>query len=270
MKYKLIASDFDDTLYDHINGVSGRTLETIKKYIAKGGRFVIVTGRMFSSIIQQARQLGLKGEIVAYQGALICDIATEKPIKAFPIDGRLAAEYVEFLEKQPVLSVQTYVNDRLTVTKDNLYIKGYAKYCNVDYDEVGDLAEFLRGSAEGAHKVYCAVSRLNVKKVKRAAEQAFGDRLLINCSQPTNIEAVDISTSKGKALKYLCESYGVDPEEVMAFGDQLNDLTLLSYAGFGVAVGNAADELKEAADYVSDSCADDGVAKTIEKFCLTD
>lgn len=268
MKYKLIASDFDDTLYDPDKGISRESLETIKKYIDKGGRFVIVTGRMFASIIQQARKLGLKGQLIAYQGALICDIESEKPIKSFAIDGNLAGDYVEFMQKQKILSVQAYVDDRLTVSASNKYVQKYAEYCNVNFDEVGNLADFLRKTKGTIHKVFCVSREVNTSEVKKNAEEKFGDRLLINCSQSTNVEAVNIATNKGRALKYLCEEYGVKPEEVMAFGDQLNDLSLLEYAGFGVAVGNAIDTLKQVADYVSEPCIEDGVAKTIQKFCL--
>jgi Cof subfamily protein (haloacid dehalogenase superfamily) len=268
MIYKLIASDFDDTLYDKQQGISDLTLDTIKRYIASGGRFAIVTGRMFASIIKQAQHLGLKGELIAYQGALICDIETRKIIKSFPIEGRLASEYVKFMQKQEVLSIQAYVDDRLTVAEGNRYIQAYADYCKVDFDEVGDLADFLKNTDKTIHKVFCASHKASTAALKEIAEKEFGDRLLVNSSQPTNVEAVDISTSKGKALKYLCDSYGVKAEDVMAFGDQLNDITLLNYAGFGVAVGNAAEALKEVADYVCEPCIEDGVAKTIQKFCL--
>lgn len=270
MKYNLAATDFDDTLYhEATGGISPFTLATIERYKAAGGKFVIVTGRMFASIIQQADALGLKGLIISYQGALISDIETRRVIKSFPLSHDLAQEYIDFLKGFEPGVIQLYADDTLYVEKMNRYAEDYARYCNITAHAVGDFTEFIAANPDKTfHKVYCAQPRIKTPKIMAAAKERFEGRLLINSSAPHNVEAVDLATSKGKALKYLCEDYGIPREEVIAFGDQLNDITLLEYAGFSVAVANANAELKGLADYVCESVSDDGVAKTLIKFCL--
>ena len=106
------------------------------------------------------------------------------------------------------------------------------------------------------------------ERILNAAIKEFGDRLLINSSKPYNVEAVDAHASKGKAVGFLANKYGISLSDTMTFGDNLNDLQMIEVAGMGVAVGNAVDTLKNAADYIAENCEDDGVAKTIRKFCF--
>lgn len=270
MKYRLVASDFDDTLYPaKLKKVSDFTLNTVKRFIAAGGIFVIVTGRMFAAIIKQADKLGLEGYIISYQGALISDIRSRKTVKAFNMPHDLALEYIAFLKDYPVKALQVYMDDVLHIERRNQYTDFYCNYCDIEAVETGDMTEFIKNHPEKRiHKVYVAVSPEVTETLRTAAENKFGDRLLINKSTEFNVEAVVSSTSKGKALAFIAEKYGIDREEILAFGDQLNDLTLLEYAGTGVAVANGSELLKSKADAVCLSAEEDGVAKTILKLCL--
>lgn len=270
MRYDLVASDFDDTLYSmNGGGIDAFTLKVINDYKANGGRFVIVTGRMFAAIKPQADALGLKGLIISYQGAMISDIESGKTLKCFELDRDLALEYIRFLKNFDVAAVQLYADDQLTVAEDNEYIKMYRTYCGVDVHIVGDLEQFImRHPEKTLHKVYVAAQPEVATKLRIAAEKQFAGRLNVTSSKEYNVEVVNAAASKGNALKYLMQKYGIEKDKVMCFGDQLNDLSLLSEAGMAVAVGNANEELKKIADYVSEPCEDDGVAKTIVKFCL--
>ena len=116
MKYKFIACDYDDTLLPKSGVISDFTKDTIREYIARGGRFAICTGRMFRSIVKIAREFGLHGEIISYQGALIKNIDTEETLLVNYIDKDLAVDYVEFMKKQNVFP-QVYVGDNLCVER---------------------------------------------------------------------------------------------------------------------------------------------------------
>lgn len=118
------------------------------------------------------------------------------------------------------------------------------------------------------NKVYCSMDSSITEQVRNAAIKEFGDRLLINSSKPYNVEAIDAHASKGKAVEFLANKYGISLSDTMTFGDNLNDLQMIEVAGMGVAVGNAVDTLKNAADYIAENCEDDGVAKTIREFCF--
>lgn len=267
MKYKMVASDFDDTLLPSSKGISEFTKKTINKYIANGGRFVLSTGRMFLSIKQEAISLGLSGEVIAYQGALVKDLDTDKVLWSVNIPPELAVEYIDFLSKFPTI-IQLYMDDGLYIEKSNLYTDSYSELCKIKANEVGDLKKFAMNSGLPINKVYCYIDPDSCAEVRKEVNKNYGDRLLINSSKPWNVEAVNIKTSKGIALKYLCDIYNINSNEVIAFGDNLNDVEMLSFAGFGVAVENAVPELKAMADYITLSCEEDGVAYAIEKFCF--
>lgn len=100
MKYKFIACDYDDTLLPKSGVISDFTKDTIREYIARGGRFAICTGRMFRSIVKIAREFGLHGEIISYQGSLIKNIDTEETLLVNYIDKDLAVDYVEFMKNK--------------------------------------------------------------------------------------------------------------------------------------------------------------------------
>ena len=190
-------------------------------------------------------------------------------MKCFELDRDLCLEYLEFLKDFDLKAVQLYADDRLTVEEDNEYVKNYRTYCGVDVDVVGDLASFIKAHPEKTlNKVYVATYPEEATRLRIVAEKAFSGRLNVTSSKEYNVEVVNPLASKGNALKYLMDGFGVEKAKVMCFGDQLNDVSLLTEAGMGVAVANANPELKKIADYVSEACEDDGVAKTITKFCL--
>lgn len=141
MKYKFIACDYDDTLLPKSGVISDFTKDTIREYIARGGRFAICTGRMFRSIVKIAREFGLHGEIISYQGSLIKNIDTEETLLVNDIDKDLAVDYVEFMKKQNVFP-QVYVGDNLCVEKENPYSVDYARVCGVPLNIVGDFKAF--------------------------------------------------------------------------------------------------------------------------------
>lgn len=266
MKYKMVASDFDDTLLPYTGRISEYTQDVIKRYEKAGGRFVLCTGRMFASIKKEADKLGLHGDAIAYQGALTKNLDTGETLDSTSIPADLAVEYVRFMQKFPTV-VQVYIDDVLHIEKENPYTARYAEFCGVTPRAVGDLPTFLASNEKPVYKVYCYVAEESCAALRAAAQREFGDRLLVNSSKSWNVEAINVSASKGKAVTNLAARYGFRPDEVMTFGDNLNDLQLVS-TGFGVAVGNAVDELKKTARYVSENSQDDGVAKSIEKFCL--
>ena len=90
----------------------------------------------------------------------------------------------------------------------------------------------------------------------------------MSSSVPRNVEINREDATKGRALLALAKHLGIEREQVMAFGDGLNDLTMIEAAGLGVVMANGVDELKNCANYITDDCDHDGVAAAIEKFCL--
>ena len=266
MKYKMVASDYDDTRLPRSHVIDEYTLDTINRYVKNGGKFVISTGRMFKSISKIAKEMGLHGDIISYQGALIKNLDSEETLFSQGIDTESAVEYIDFMKRYPLV-VQVYADDELYVEEENPYSVGYAKFCGVDLHVIGDFKRFFAGGGT-INKIYCSMDSGIAQTVREAAAEKFCKTLLVSSGKPYNVEAVSSKASKGRAIEILAKRYGIGLDEVMAFGDNLNDMEMIETAGFGVAVGNAVDALKERADYVAESCDADGVARTIEKFCL--
>lgn len=267
MKYLMIASDYDGTLLSPTRRISEYTKQTIERYVAAGGLFVLCSGRMFFSIKNEAQVLGLHGVAICYQGALIKDMDSGKVYDITPINPDLAVEYVEFMKSQGA-TPQVYIDDTLTIEKENPMTDVYASYCRVKPNVVGNFSTYLSNIDGQINKVYCHTKLENTERIREMAREKFRGRLNVSSSGALNVEAVNVNAAKGVALKKFAAMHGIDTSEVMAFGDNLNDIDLLQAAGFGVAVGDAVDAVKIIADYVTDNCADDGVAKAIDKFCL--
>ncbi len=268
MKYDLVASDFDDSLCPKGYVVSDFTRKIIKKFTDRGGHFVIITGRMNYSIYPIAKDLGLEGEVVSCQGAVIRDMQTNKVIKNKKIPHDIAVEYLRFAESLHLIP-QIYVDDCLYTVEENVKIKNYSNFCKVNYDYIqGKLSDYVVENIGDVDMIYLWTEENEQQKNIKIIKNHFAGKLDITSSTAHNIEAVVCGASKSEALKTLADKYSIPIEKTMAFGDSLNDKSMLITAGMGVAMSNAKDGLKDVADYVCESSLDDGVAKTIEKFCL--
>lgn len=266
LPYRLIVSDFDGTLRRTAGGISDENLSAVEKYTEAGGVFALCTGRMPISILPYARQLGLKGLIASYQGALITDIESGTVVR----DGRIpvsdAVRICLFLQKSG-LHIHVYDGDVLYVNKDDEFRKWYEKACNVR----GGLTPFaiskvVEEKGISPHKIVVVCESEVRDEILESVERAFGDRFYTTTSTENLVEIVMQGCDKGGALRYLADYYHIPIEQTVAVGDNYNDLPMLKAAGLGVAVENGEEDLKKQAGFVTKSCDDDGVAYVIRKF----
>lgn len=268
LNYRLIASDFDGTLIDDKQQISEKVRAAISNYVECGGIFCVCTGRMLRSILPQARSLGLKGLVVAYQGTIIADIESGKIIKSGGMeyaDVELICRTLEELN-QPI---NVYCGDTLytNIPKDNPYLQTYERIVCVEAEYAGDkMSEFVTESKLYCQKVAVLVSADKQEELYKKLSELLGNKFDVTCSATVLIEISPISDNKGEAVKYLANHYGIPIEKTIAMGDNLNDLPMVKIAGLGVAVANATEKLKQAADFISVSNNDGAVAQIIEKF----
>ncbi len=263
---KLIVSDFDGTLANSDNEVTDEVKNAINGFVADGGIFAVCTGRILPAILPRVRQLGLKGLVIACQGAVIADIESGKILRNATFKGGETAEICAYLE-----SIGTNVHA--------YFLGGF--YSDLPEGEKHlKLYEDITG-VKGLHsdkplsEVVCGGNFNKVATLCRPDEQAelfakisgkFGDRFDVTCSAKVLIEISPMGETKGAAVRFLSAHYGVPIEKCCAVGDNLNDLSMIEAAGVGVAVGNAVDGLKAAADFVSVTNDEGAVARVIEKF----
>lgn len=264
----LIVSDFDGTLIDDHQRILPEVREAINEYIAEGGIFAVCTGRMLKSILPQVRALKLKGLVIAYQGTVIADIETGKIIKNGGMNCNEAAEVCKNLEELGY-GINVYADETIytNYAADNPYLRRYEEIIGVQAVHIGGkMSDFVV-----EHKLYCQkvlsiVSEAERESLYSEMQRRVGDRFDVTCSATVLVEISPIGDNKGEALKFLAEHYNIPIEKTVAAGDNLNDLSMILAAGIGCAVGNAAQPLKDAADFVSVSNNDGAIAQIIKKF----
>jgi len=268
MRYKIVCTDFDDTLLRDDNTISKYTIDIINKYVNKGGVFLINTGRMLASIVKRAKVLNLRGKIVGYNGAMIYDLDADKIIYKEPIDYKDAAELLKFLEEHN-LTIHVYIDDTLYYKEETEYSKNYEKVSDVKGVCINKvLSEYILKNKVNPTKILAfAEPELVTKLIQKSAEQ-FENKFFCCSSKPYFFEALKFGINKGSALAVVANSMNIKMKDVIAFGDSFNDIPMLLAAGLSFAVQNAGEETKAAAKFVCESNNEDGVAKTIEKYCL--
>ncbi|MDF2571562.1 MAG: yidA 2 [Sporomusa sp.] len=264
MTIKLVALDLDDTLLDSKLAVSPRACEAIRLAKAQGVIVTIATGRMYCSALPYARQLGLDVPLITYNGALIKTSMSGEILLHQPVEKEPAKQALELCRERDWY-IQTYVNDQLYVKEFDQYAEFYSRLSGAPAIALGD-AFFT--SDEQPTKMLTMSTPEGISEMYNTFKAVFGNKLNIAISKPTFMEITDPSANKGRALAFLADKLRISQEEIMAVGDGGNDLDMVKYAGWGVAMGNASAAVKAAARLQTQSNDADGVAEAIERYVL--
>jgi Cof subfamily protein (haloacid dehalogenase superfamily) len=269
MRYPLIATDMDGTLLGNNLDLSDYTKNVIKKYTAAGGTFVVSTGRMYASFYNTAKRLGLDdGIVIAYQGAYMKDSRSGELIYHKTLHSGVAVKILTQLEKENV-AIQIYFDDKLYVKRRTAETKIYEKVCEVEAIELNEeLSAYVAKRDLELTKILIIAEEEKTQRLYRSYPRIFGQQAEFHVSRPCFFEVVAKGSDKGSAVKYLCDKMGLTSKDVITFGDNYNDVTMLEFAGLSFAVENANDAAKKAAKQICPSNDDDGVANMIEKYCL--
>lgn len=264
-KFKLVAMDMDDTLLTSALDITEQTKRTLEQVRDQGVHVTLATGRMYSSTLPFARELGITEPLITYQGALVKDDSSGAVLYYRPVPLQAARNVLQ-KGYELGIHINIYLNDTLfvdSITEEGI---GYAKLARVELHPVGNLLDFLND--DPVKIIFIAEEKL-LDKLQPLMEENYGRELYITRSKPHYLEFMHFEANKGRALAALAEKLGVARDEVIAFGDSFNDLPMIKYAGLGVAMGNARQEVKAQADYVTAANDDEGVARALEKFVLS-
>jgi Cof subfamily protein (haloacid dehalogenase superfamily) len=235
-------------------------LAAIGRARAAGIRVIIATGRMYRSVRPYLEQAGIDDPVVCYQGAVVADPSTGEFLRHEPIPLELARETIRVLQEDG-FHVNCYVDDELYVAEVNREAERYAGFQGIPLHPVGDLAGWL---SEPPTKLVTIDDPEVLDGLSARMKVRFAGRLYIAKSLPYFLEFASPDVTKGSGLAFLAEHLGFPPERTVAFGDGENDIELLRWAGFGVAVANAHPSVLAAADWVCPSAEVEGVAEVIE------
>lgn len=244
--YPLIISDFDGTLLRTDGTIAPETQKAISGYIADGGTFGICTGRMYTSILPRARELGLKGLVSSYQGSVISDIESGKLLVDGYIPVEDAAEICRVFESMN-LHIHLYELEHFYVNRRDEALAAYESVCRVKGEVIENcpLSKLVLSRKPKIRKVLALVPEEEKAAVYEQTKKALGDRFYVTYSAACLVEVTNKTYSKGTAVRFMADYYRVPVSATIAVGDSLNDLPMLETAGLGLAVKNADAALKE-------------------------
>lgn len=265
MRYKLLAIDLDDTLLGEDLSISERNKSAICKAVEQGVKVTLASGRATQSVAHYLDILGLKIPVISYQGARVTDTATGKVMFKKEIDRESALPVIEYSQKVGV-HCNVFVDNTIYIRRMGKWAKYYNTMSpNVPMKETSDLEGIVK---ETAIKLIYIDDRKRLEEIKPGIEEIMPEDLIAFYSKPNFLEFTNKNATKGEAVKFLAEHFGIKREEVIAIGDTYNDISMIEYAGLGVCMENGTETVKKIADYVTLSNVEDGVAHVIEKFIL--
>lgn len=273
MDIQLLALDLDGTIVGQDNQITSKVQNAILAAQDKGIQVAVATGRMFTSARKYHQAIASGLPLIAYNGALIQDPVTDKTLYHLPVPLEIALNLIEELEKpqwQSKVNINLYFNDRLYISHVTEQTQHYTARSNVQAQAVGDLKTFLNNHGSPTKILALGQSPNIIKRLMNTLSERFTtEQLYLTQSTPIFLEATHHNANKGTGLAYLAEEIlGLTAAQVMAIGDNFNDVSMLSYAGISVAMGNAPDLVKDVAQWVAPTIELDGVAVAIEKFLL--
>ena len=268
---QLLVLDIDGTIAGRSNEINEPVKQAIRSAQAKGIQVAIATGRMYCSALRFHQAVGSTLPLLAYQGAWIQDPATEKIYQHLPVSRSTAEQLLDYFETdalRSLLSVHFYLNDQLYVREITPETKIYAQRADIQPQAVGDLRKTL--SDEPTKILALSDDTAIIDQLLGSLRQQYTPaELYLTKSVATFFEATHPAVNKGEAVRYLAEELlGLKSHNVMAIGDNFNDVEMLQYAGLGIAMENAPVEVQALAQWIAPTVEQDGAAAAIEAFVL--
>lgn len=264
-KYKLIAFDVDDTLLTTEKVISPKTKQALLNAQKNGIKLCVASGRLPYGVKPYAEELDVLnngGYYLGFNGGAVLNSYNEL----------IGTTYLDSKYIEPVYEVLRPTNVTTMVHKgDIIYAdRKVNDYTHIEPDVIGlplnlvdDIAEFVDWKL---HKILLCGEPEELKEVESKLKAKFENEVDIYLSAPWFLEVMPNGVNKGLGVEKVCADMGISMDEVMAFGDNYNDIPMLEMAGLGIAMGNADGEVKRSADYVTDTCDLDGIAKALGKF----
>jgi len=267
---KILFSDLDGTLLKNDKSISKRNLEAVKSMLDAGHYFVITSGRPVAAAKHIAKEIGVMIPgcyMITYNGAVIynCENGTNLMEKT------VSLEHVTYLfeeAKKYGLHVQTYSDDHVLTMEETEEMKFYSKSTTMKYKVTDDVIKTLQREP---NKVLLSSLTEHAKLLQFQKDhldwQEGKCNSFFSCDE--YLEYCPYQTSKGSAIEYLVNYLNIPMKHTFAVGDELNDIPMLSVVEHGIAMKNAKEKVKEAADYVLEfDNEQDGVAELINKWIL--
>ncbi len=264
MKYRFMAVDIDGTLLNSGGKLTEATREAVLTASGKGLIFTLSTGRPVQGVQSLINALQLDSPVITYNGAMVITGKSREIIYEQKLSAEDAKNVIE-LGNQRGCMVAVWAENRLYVNELNEPAFQYSTIAGITPEKITDIDALVR---EGVTKVLWNDEPSVVERYQDEIGQYLSGNVNYHTSRPMFLEFVDKKASKALAMEKIGEHFGIPKEEMIAVGDGFNDLSMIEYAGLGVAMGNAKEAIRQRAKYVTLSNDEDGVAHVIRKFVL--
>lgn len=274
MAVKIILLDLDGTLLTSDKQISPANRAALERSAAEGIHIVPSTGRFYDGMPAVVRELPFVRYVVTVNGAQVYDAAEKTVLHRTEIQPAAAEGVFDRLDTLPVIydcfmdgwgymDAANYarIDEFIADPRVNRMVKELRR-------PVEDFRAFIRRENRPLQKIQMFFKDMDRRREELSRLARDFPDMAVSSSISNNIEINDKKATKGEALHFLCRHLGIGIEETMSFGDGSNDLSMIRAAGIGVAMANAEEPLKAAADYVTAANDEDGVARAIEKFCF--
>ncbi|WP_157149931.1 Cof-type HAD-IIB family hydrolase [Brachyspira sp. SAP_772] len=259
---KLIATDLDGTLLNEDKKITDYNKNIITKLIDRGIDVVISTGRPISAMHFFYEELKNNNESIVFNGAMVVD-NNFNCIFSNPLKKDIAKKIINLYKEKYIkdASLIIYSIKEYIVAKDNFKFQTHTEKIDKKNKIIG--LENFNYNIEVQKMVILGETDM-LEEIQKTIDNLF--TVHTSFSEPHFLEILSENTNKANALKWLCDKKGIDRNSVMAFGDNYNDLEMIKFAGVGVAMGNAEDNVKKNAKYIADTNNNNGVGVFLKDF----
>jgi Cof subfamily protein (haloacid dehalogenase superfamily) len=267
LDFDLGAFDLDGTVLRRNLRITNKTVAALQSLREQGMRLVVATGRRFEGAREHAARLGFADHdpLICYGGSMVRRMNGETLLHR-TLPKELSIEVLEWAAQRD-LHARVFVDGHIITSPDTpAALEHLRRNAEPDVSVVDSPVEWLRNGGEEPTKLVVVDHPDSIGGWLEEAQTAFAGRLFVTRSLPHYVEVGGLEGTKSKALRFLCERWGIERERVLAFGDADNDIDMLRFAGHGVAVGGMTGEVREAADEVVPDVNEDGVARYVEKL----
>jgi Cof subfamily protein (haloacid dehalogenase superfamily) len=269
-RIRLVALDLDGTLIGDDLRLPPRTVTTIRAVVARGVHVALVTGRMTSSALPYARELGLRAPLIGLQGALVREMPAPgssrlgRLLAHHPLPADVARDAMAWCREAGLTPHLNHL-ERMVMPAGDERAEDYSRWNFGRVILVPDLDAWVRAPVT---KVIAVGPPPLADQALDRARADFAGRADATVSHPLFLEFLAPGVNKGRALRFLARRLGVDMRDVLAIGDQRNDIEMIADAGMGVAMGGAPAHVRAAARMVAPPLAEEGAAQVLEELVL--
>jgi Cof subfamily protein (haloacid dehalogenase superfamily) len=272
MNYRLLAVDLDGTLLSDQETISDKNLNSLKKADKKGVQVVITTGRSYNSAHRYIHALGMAHPTITYNGAVITK--ETEVMKRVALNNRIIGDLIKLLKDMSYPPIIYLPDNKKYYETFGRYSEDFLSFSKGFENDLVKVDNLAARTWEDVIRISVVTGKHDVTLLHAELKHRFGrDIRTVDTYFPAwnfwLFEILHTQCSKSKGLEYLCEEYGISQQEVIAVGDNNNDIDMINWAGLGCAMKNGLDAVIMEADYVTEKTNnEDGVAEVIERFIL--